>query len=174
MVAVREILLTRDKVTFVSEDDWPLVKGRRWQAQYNSHAGKWYAVSVVTAGGKKRKVYLHRLITDCPPGLVVGHRDGDGLNNWRENLRVTTHAFNAANCCAFGSIPFRGVTREGRRYRAKINDKHLGMLGTAEEAAQAYDAAALAAWGPFAWFNFPDMRPPEARSHVEPVGDIPF
>jgi len=168
--AVHEILLTRDKTAFVSEDDWPLVAGRRWYAQYNAHAGKWYAAT--TVGGKK--LYMHRLVTACPPGLVVDHANGDGLFNVRENLRVTTHAFNAANCCSFGSIEYRGVTREGRRFRARINDKRLGNFDTPEEAARAYDRAALDLWGPFAWLNFPDLRPDAARSRAPLAGDIPF
>ncbi|MBI2240274.1 MAG: hypothetical protein HYU59_05660 [Magnetospirillum gryphiswaldense] len=170
MSAIRPVHLTRGKVALISEDDWPLVADWRWYAQYNPHAGKWYAATTM----RGKKCYMHRLITACPPGLVVDHADGDGLFNIRENLRVTTHAFNAANCCSFGSIEYRGVTREGRRFRARINDKRLGNFDTPEEAAHAYDRAALDLWGPFAWLNFPDLRPDAARSHALPDPDVPF
>ena len=41
--------------------------------------------------------YLHRLITGAPKGMEVNHLDGDGPNNARANLEITTHAENAAH-----------------------------------------------------------------------------
>ena len=160
---MKQVYLTQGKVALVDDEDYPLVADRRWQAQYNAKAAKWYAACLV----KRAKVYMHRLITNCPAGLVVDHENGDGLCNRRHNLRVTTTAFNNANCCAFGEIPYRGVTKQGRLFRARINGRHLGMFATAEEAARAYDDAAAQEWGAFAWRNFRD----QPLTFVE---DIPF
>lgn len=44
--------------------------------------------------GEKKIALLHRVITDCPSGLVVNHLSGDTLNNTRENLEVTTQRKN--------------------------------------------------------------------------------
>jgi hypothetical protein len=149
------VYLSSDKIALISEEDAPLIQPRNWFAQYNKHSSKWYAWAWILVEGRKVKRYMHRLITGCPPGLVVDHENGDGLHNWRGNLRVTTHRFNAANCCAFGEVPYRGVVKEGRRFRARINGKHIGTFEHAEEAALAYDEAAVAEWGAFAWRNFP-------------------
>lgn len=161
------VQLAGGHVTRISACDWPLVREIRWHAQEGR--GTLYAAGKIAG----KKVYLHRLITACPTGLVVDHADGDGLNNTRENLRVTTFAHNAANCAPFGIVCYRGVTTTGRRFRARINGTHIGYFATAQEAAIAYDEAALAEWGPFAWLNFPDLRPAEART-PDPEPPVPF
>lgn len=71
---------------------------------------------------------------------------------------------------ATNSSGYRGVKLIGRRWCASIHAvgkaKHLGMMfDTAEEAARAYDAAALAVYGGRAILNFPpepSKRPPPA------------
>lgn len=50
-----------------------------------------------TATGKRKGVYLHRYLMNFPKGLFVDHRDGNTLNNTRENLRVVTNAENQQN-----------------------------------------------------------------------------
>lgn len=66
---------------------------------------------------------------------------------------------------ASNSSGYRGVKRIGRRWGAGLHAagiaKHLGMFDTAEEAARAYDAAALEAYGDRAILNFP---PPPSES----------
>jgi len=170
--AVVEVSLTRGKVATVSQVDFWRLSSYKWVAQYNKHSGKWYAATTITEGSFRRKVYMHRLITACPRNLVVDHVDCDGLHNWRENLRITTHRNNALNHSAHGGIPYRGVTQDGKRYRARCNGKHLGNFERVEEAAVAYDMAALEQYGEFAWLNYPELRPQEART-PEPL-QIPY
>lgn len=160
------IFLTKEKVALVSREDYPKLAPFKWQAQYNSHSGKWYACRFA----QRKKIYMHREITGCPSGFVVDHKNGDGLANWRGNLRVVTAAFNAANCRAYGLVPYRGVTFYRGKYRARINDAYLGSFDTAEEAARAYDRAAREAWGEYAWINLPASFDPIAT----PYQEIPF
>jgi hypothetical protein len=108
---------------------------------------------------------MHRIILglkDEDPRLG-DHIDGDGLNNIRSNLRVASSSGNAQNrrlsCCS--SSGFKGVTwrKRERVWYAQIGykdtRKHLGVFSTAEEAARAYDKAALQLFGEFANLNFP-------------------
>lgn len=95
-------------------------------------------------------VYLHRAISGCErgDGNVVDHRNGDGLDNQRANLRVTTHARNARNrrSRVFGTSRYRGVywnTRRSKWFaRAKVNYKHvwLGAFDDEHEAGAAVEA----------------------------------
>lgn len=61
--------------------------------------------------------------------------------------------------------PYKGVGWHSRdqSWRAYISiDRRqisLGYFATEEEAARAYDAAAVEAWGEFAWLNFPEGEP---------------
>ena len=46
--------------------------------------------------GKRHSLYLHReIMGPLLPGQVVDHKDGNGLNCLRSNLRVTTQPDNA-------------------------------------------------------------------------------
>lgn len=87
----------------------------------------------------------------------VDHRNGDGLDNRRANLRPATAAQNAANqqLSIANTTGYKGVSlyRNGR-FRASIQRRHLGYFDTAADAARAYDAAALDLFGDFAHLNF--------------------
>ena len=107
------------------------------------------------AGGN---LYMHSLITGF---AEVDHWDGDGLNNRRSNLREVTHAQNMGNARKqYGcSSQYKGVYWGGKKWQAQIGVNHgtryLGRFVNEEDAARAYDAAALEAWGEFARLNFP-------------------
>lgn len=97
-----------------------------------------------------RIVYLHREICGCAhgDGNIVDHRNGDGLDCRRLNLRVVTHAENTRNRRArvFGTSRHRGVywnKQRGLWYaRAKVDYKHvwLGAFEDEDEAGRAVEA----------------------------------
>lgn len=157
------IYLTQDRETVVDEIDYPLLSKWRWTFQPGRPGSSLgYAVRWVrrTSGSRvwKEKIYMHRFITGCKPGFHTDHRDRDGLNNRRSNLRVCTVQQNNANRLVFRGTEytFRGVTREqGKKFRARFGDRHLGMFARPEDAARRYDIAALREVGVFAWTNFP-------------------
>jgi hypothetical protein len=101
---------------------------------------------------------MHNLITGW---RFVDHVDHNGLNNRRSNLRAATKAQNAANerkrpgC----SSQYKGVVWHRNRWQARIEIgdeyRYLGRFVSEEEAARAYDAAAVTAWGQYANPNFP-------------------
>ncbi len=104
---------------------------------------------------------MHQLL--LPDATIADHIDGDGLNNRRSNLRPASEAQNAAHARKGknNTSGFKGVDQNGGRssWRARIlvNGKslYLGRFSTKEEAARAYDAAALVHFGEFAILNFP-------------------
>lgn len=125
------------------EADVDLVFGMRWTLS----AEKRYAVN-------RRlgiSTFMHRLIMQPGPGMVVDHIDGNGLNNRRANLRVCTHQENLWN--RKGALN-HGVYRMGNKWRAHIDylgkKYYLGMFDGPEHARQARDWVARRLRGEFA------------------------
>lgn len=149
------IPLTRGKVAIIDAADVPLVDGWNWCA-VPSTTGGWYAYC---SGNKK--VRLHQYLKPAPAGFVIDHRDRDGLNCRRSNLRFATAKQNAQNKRRprIGTGAYKGVSRHGGGWRARIVAENgrlaLGTFQTAEMAADAYDRAALELFGEFAVLNFP-------------------
>ena len=69
-----------------------------WLLQLNGwYLCNGYARRDFWEGGKKRRCYLHRLISQPPAGLHVDHVNGNKLDNRRENLRHATRSQNLQN-----------------------------------------------------------------------------
>lgn len=120
--------------------------------------------------GKRNKIKMHRFILNVSDRKTfVDHKDHNGLNCQKHNLRIATISQNATNTTGWGKSAYLGVSlkRDKKRkdgsysdpkWRAtmKINGKyrHLGTFKTEEEAAMAYDAAAKIHHKEFANLNF--------------------
>jgi hypothetical protein len=74
-----------DLLAIVDDDVYPLLIARRWSVCEPAGSRNMYARSKI--GG--RTVYMHQTVMGEPqePGLEIGHVDGNGLHNWRGNLR---------------------------------------------------------------------------------------
>jgi hypothetical protein len=101
---------------------------------------------------------MHKLLI---PGVSrIDHRNRDGLDNRRENLRPATQSQNMANSRSRpGSSLFKGVSwiRRDRRWYASIMFNYrsisLGNYVSEIEAAKAYNAAAIRLFGEYARLN---------------------
>ena len=145
------IKLTQGKETCVDLSDWGALQYTHWCAWRDKKAnGQFYAVT--NSKGVSR--FLHRRLLS---GVgKVDHKDGNGLNNCRANLRPATQSQNQANCRKkkLSKSGFKGVhpCRDKWQAHIKVNGKlrHIGTYTSPEEAARAYNVAALHAFGEFA------------------------
>lgn len=112
----------------------------------------------------RRPFRLHRIawvrqFGAVPAGAVIDHINGDILDNRIVNLRLATRHDNARNAARprNNTSGFKGVSRRRGRFRAYIradgHPEHLGWFSSAENAARAYDAAAVRLFGNFARTN---------------------
>lgn len=108
-------------------------------------------------------VFLHRELLGLKrgDGIKVDHRDRNGLNCQRQNLRIATNSQNGANMIKpRGCLSrFKGVYLDKRRgtWQASIKvhqkKQYLGAYAKEEDAALAYNRAAIIAFGEFALLN---------------------
>lgn len=152
------------RVALIDDADYELVGQYSWhvieklKGLRGNHGP--YAEAWMPRNGKQVRVLMHRLLVDY---REVDHADGNGLNNQRSNLRpITVHGQNQANSKPRRGYTskFKGVSWAAQGYwRADIMVKrrrtNLGYFKTEEDAARAYDAAAVAAWAEYARVNFP-------------------
>lgn len=154
-----EIQLTSGLVAHIDDEDWDKVKGYKWYS-IKMRNTFYVRATIPNSGGKK--IYLHRLIMDEPEDLMVDHKDGNGLNNKKYNLRECTNAQNQRNKqSTTGSSKYKGVYKKGRGgWTVEINTGGkkgiLTITGfhTEEGAAKHYDKLALKYHGEFARLNF--------------------
>lgn len=152
------IPLTKDKFAIVDADDYVMVSRFKWSAEQNTRSKDFY--SVFKKGG--RRVYMHRLILKTPDGMVTDHINHDTLDNRKINLRNATDSQNRKNRrkARNNKSGYKGASfnRRCSKWVANIlidgKYKHLGYFPTVIDAAKAYDAAAIAAYGAFACTNF--------------------
>lgn len=86
-----------------------------------------------------KKIRLHRLLMDPPPGYEVDHINHNGLDNRRSNLRVVSPVENRQNSIA------KGIYKSDNKYRARIQVSgkriDIGRFKTSEEAQEAVKGA---------------------------------
>lgn len=159
------IPLTMGKVAVVDFADFELVRQFKWFAAKRKN-GLWYAARNWRESDNQGKgqTFIHNEILGR---RRVDHRNGNGLDNRRSNIRGITHA---ENCRAFklpqkSTSKFRGVCWDPARNKwaafLGINGKHIGVgrFVSEEEAARAWDAAALKHGFFEEALNFPPPRP---------------
>lgn len=158
-VVTKILLKNVNKWCLVDTEDVEKIKICTWYSKKD----KWnqYARGMI----KGKEVKMHRYIMGVTdPKIHIDHINGNGFDNRKENLRIANNSTNHMNqkMRSDNTTGYKGVARRGSKYDARIaKDKvnySLGSYETKEEAAEAYDIAALKLFEEFARLNFEEKR----------------
>lgn len=156
---VCRVQLTKGYVALIDPEFAALVRNFNWSVM--ERGALCYAVTNLEGeDGTKRHLHMHRLIAMPSRELVVDHVNGDGLDNRSHNLRILTQGENNKNKAkrSMSSSIYKGVSKVGLQYRARIevNGRKVecGRYDSEEDAARAYDIAAIREFGCLASTNF--------------------
>jgi hypothetical protein len=149
---MKTIPLTRGLFALVDDEDHEAISAHNWCAVRTRTPGQFYAMRSGPRPARV-KIWMHVVVNGTADGFLTDHRDGDGLNNRRSNLRTVTDQQNQRNHTrkrAGCGSPYRGVGWHGLRskwvayIRIDGKQRHLGLFDSEIDAAGAYDAAGIA------------------------------
>jgi len=157
-MATVTIPLTPEGVTIIDAADADLCAGFTWRR--TGKEGEWYA----QAQRGRLYVYMHRLIAGAGVDEKVDHINRDRLDNRSCNLRIATSSQNSANRGPdnrrIGTTSrHKGVSWSKSRGKwvtylhHEGKTRYLGRYASEDEAARAYNRAAVEVWGEFARLN---------------------
>lgn len=159
---VKIISLTQGQVALVDDEDYARLNVHKWCAQKQPLKNRFifYAVRCLPRlNGKRLRLNMHHEVLGITGlGIKVDHKNSNGLDNQKENLRPATRSQNsqnaqkAPNC----SSKLKGVCWHKRRNkwnaRIQLNGQRqsLGYFESETDAGNAYDFAAKQKFREFA------------------------
>ena len=156
---MKHIKLTQGKHAIVDDCNYDWLSQWKWYAL--RHRNTYYAVRHSSVNHDET-IWMHRAIL----GLIINdgkksdHKNGNGLDNRRHNLRVCTNAQNRYNTHAV-----RGISKHKGVYWHKQCEKwcartrfmgqnvYIGLYKDEDDAGKAYNAKAIELFGEFACIN---------------------
>jgi len=195
---MKKIKLTRGVFTKVDDEDYEDLSQWKWSAigkegyLYAKRAKRKYIIHEGEKYYNQKFISMHRQIMGVDnPKIIVDHKDGDSLNNCRDNLRICTAQQNIMNRKSSGgkASKYKGVRQRGKNGQwtaiITVNRKaiSLGVYKTELEAVAAYNIGAKKHHGEFARINEVDfklprpqktrfLRPPNASSKYMGVAKL--
>lgn len=160
--SVKAIPVGRCRLSIVDQDDYDKISKYSWfvkKGRYTCYAGRRDCCKKTTS--------LHREILNLKRGdPIIDHKNGNGLDNRKCNLRVSTYEINNFNAkIRTDNISgYRGVSWHRRTKKwcvqISVNKKiiHGGYYSNPQAAAMAYDKLAIINRGEDAKLNFPERK----------------
>jgi hypothetical protein len=167
---MKEIQLTQGKVALVDDEDFEYLNQWKWCCRKNVTKGSinYYAGRSGGSVLKYRYIHMHKVILKTDK--LVDHKNRNGLDNRKDNLRIASKSDNSKNKKGWGKSKYLGVSLNVAKRKTKpscerwvatifINgkNKNLGRFKTEKEAALKYDEVAKVIHGEFANLNFKSL-----------------
>lgn len=164
------------KFAEVDDEDYDFLMKWRWFGIYAKTSSNYYAQCNYNLGnGKWTNRKMHHLIIDKKSGFIIDHKDRNGLNNQKSNLRYCTPSQNAMNKCNHtgSASQYKGVCIRRHKHsksikwqsQITINKKRItiGNFPYTKEgeiqAALLYNEYAIKYFGEFANINIIGSKP---------------
>ena len=119
----------KGKSVIVDDDDYEKYNHLRWHLSDTGYA-------VRRVNGETTR--LHRLIMNCPEGLVIDHLNGDRLDCRKSNMRICTQSDNIKNRHGAKGYCY---DKSKKKWMVRYKKKFWGRYNTEEEAKKAYQLA---------------------------------
>jgi hypothetical protein len=156
---MKKIKLTQGKFALVDDEDFEWLNQWKWCYHKEKNKNTGYVVRAIN----KKLIRMHRQILN----LIFGdkkdadHKDHNGLNNQKNNLRIVTSQENRRNSLKIKNCfsKYKGVSlhKSTKKWRAYIvinyKQKHLGLFISEKKAAKVYNQAAIKYFGKHAYLN---------------------
>ena len=153
---MKKIRLTQGKVCLVDNENYQNLNRFKWFVSFER--GRWYAGrQLLLKNGKQIILKMHRVILNAPVNIQCDHRNGNSLDNRKENLRLCTNRQNSQNKkypYKNNKLQIKGVSARDKKFRAaiQVNGKYLslGYFNILGDADSAYRKAEEKYFGKFA------------------------
>jgi hypothetical protein len=131
--------------TIIDKEDYFKVKDYCWYRVPTTSKKLFYAVARTKGNFNKTRIKMHQVIHTVEKGFIPEHRDGDGLNNRKINLRSATNGQNqmnkeiqSNNTSKHVGVSWHKLTKKWRAYINKDDKrKELGLFAHKEDAIKA-------------------------------------
>lgn len=157
---MKKIPLTKGYFALVDDSDYEWLNQWKWQACKSKHTV--YAIRMIRRKDLTKQVWMHREIMKTPDDKITDHKDGNGLNNQRHNLKICTYRQNNQNVHVHKSEPtdYPGVKcLPGEKYTAEIyidgKTVNLGVFDSEIAAFRAYYDACIDLGEPPLHYSYP-------------------
>ena len=104
---MKTIQLTQGQFALVDDEDYDFLMQWKWQAHKDKST--YYATRVEYGKNIKKGIKMHRVIMNTPRNMETDHKDRNGLNNQKYNLRICTRGQNQTNKRNWGKSKNKGV-----------------------------------------------------------------
>lgn len=85
---MKEIKLTQGKVALVDDEDFERLNKFEWHANWDGR--NWYITTSVWVNNNLKTILMNREILNAPKHMWIDYKNGNGLDNRKENLRIYT------------------------------------------------------------------------------------